>query len=579
MKGDIACRAERRLRLEMEKQALLSIKKRLDSLRFWMPASGLSKLVEETLSFMDGLEERLEAKAIVAVVGGTGAGKSTLVNALCGRDGTVKEGNDRPTTREITALARTPGDADLLVESFSGDDLVVRHDMGFRFRDVVLVDTPDTDSAECANYSQLLDGVLQLADALICVFPAQDPKRRDNLVRLAGKVAKYQAEHVFLVLNQCDRITEQELEEIRADFEQNIKKSWAKTGKVFLLSARSSLEKPNWIEGERPLHAINEFESLCAAIEELDGSHFADARIARARELRLETEDAIRRSIRDYGDWDDVHGRIKEFEKGLVERLLEEESNRVVLRSGELSSLLYKSVARRWHGPIGMYLQFGLVVRALGSALRHLNPFNWVRHPAAAFHDVTGVKRTPEEFLLEDSVSFDWDSVKGAVLEGWAELGFDLVNKFGMSPDFLDGEKAVDFKDMEESLQRCWPRHLGKVIDRMSSARSRPIVQFIAHLPLVSVAVFSLYKMLMTFFQMKYLPHDYYPQWGVIMLLLWMLPSWAVQSRAGRLGANFTEKLKSEILSSKIDVQILPLLQDIETIMSLSGHSPGHSRA
>ena len=44
MKGDIACRAERRLRLEMEKQALLSIKKRLDSLRFWMPASGLSKL-------------------------------------------------------------------------------------------------------------------------------------------------------------------------------------------------------------------------------------------------------------------------------------------------------------------------------------------------------------------------------------------------------------------------------------------------------------------------------------------------------------------------------------------------------
>ena len=165
------------------------------------------------------MEERLEAKAVVAVVGGTGAGKSTLVNALCGKDATVKDGNSRPTTRCITALSRTVGDANVLLENLKAGEIEVRQDFGFRFHDVVIVDTPDTDSSECADYSNLLDRVLQRADALVCVFPAQDPKRRDNLVRLAEKVSKYQAEHVFLVLNQCDRINEGELDEIRKDFD------------------------------------------------------------------------------------------------------------------------------------------------------------------------------------------------------------------------------------------------------------------------------------------------------------------------------------------------------------------------
>ena len=568
-RNTIVERAERRFRLENEKQALASVKSRLDSLRFWTPAAKLSNVVEETLSVVDGLADRLEAKAVVAVVGGTGAGKSTLVNALCGKDGAVKDGNSRPTTRSITALARTVGDADVLLENLKPGEITVRQDFGFRFHDVVLVDTPDTDSSECADYSDLLDRVLQRADALVCVFPAQDPKRRDNLVRLAEKVSQYQAEHVFLVLNQCDRITEGELDEIRRDFEQNIRKSWTKTGRVFLVSARASLENPNWTDGERPLHGVNEFAALCSAIRELDGSRFADRRIERARELRRETERYVRDCICECGDWDALCDDLKKFEGELVGRLVEEEADRLVSRTGDFSTLVYRRSAERWHGPIGFYLHAGMFIGSVVSALRYLNPFNWPKRAVAKFQGIFNKGRSDEESLCDESLEFDWDAVKGAVLDGWPGIGPELVGKFKMSPDLIDAEKAVVLDDLERTLMQQWHRSLNESVDKMARAKSRPFWQFTAHLPLVAMLSWSFYELIVDYCRGQYLPPAYFQHLGTIVLLLWLLPSWLVRSMIARSGPKAKEALKKDLVSSKVNASMLPVLQDVEAIISL----------
>ena len=565
-RGDIVERAERRFRLESEKKALASIKDRLDSLRFWTPAPQLSSVVEETLSVVNGLEERLEAKAIVAVVGGTGAGKSTLVNALCGKDGAVEDGNSRPTTRRITALARTAGDANFLLENLGAGEIAVKQDFGFRFHDVVLVDTPDTDSSECADYSDLLDCVLKRADALVCVFPAQDPKRRDNLVRLAEKVSKYRAEHVFLVINQCDRINEGELDEIRRDFEQNIRKSWTKTGKVFLVSARSSLGDPNWPEGERPLHGVNEFADLCSAIRELDGSRFADRRIERARELRAETEKYIRGRVGECGDWDAVCDALEKFEEKLVGRLVEQEADRIVSRAGDLSTLLYRGTAERWHGPIGLYLHVGLFVGSVVSSLRYLNPFSWPRRAAAKLQGVLGNGRTAEESLCDDSLAFDWDAVKGVVLEGWPEIGATLVNDFKMSPDLIDAEKAVVVDGLKTALRRHWPRSLKAGIGKMAKSKSHPFLQFVAHLPLVAMLSWSFYELIGNYCRGNYLPQAYFQHLCAIVLLLWLLPSWLVRSLIARSSSKARDGLRGELVSSKVSAAMLPVRHDVEIL-------------
>ena len=562
-------RAERRFKLESEKQSLLSIKARLDSLRYWTPAPQLSKVVDETLSVVSGLEERLEAKAIVAVVGGTGAGKSTLVNALCGKDGTVKEGNGRPTTRSITALSRTVGDADVLLANFKDGEIAVRQDFGFRFHDVVLVDTPDTDSSECADHSDALDRVLQCADALVCVFPAQDPKRRDNLVRLAEKVSKYRAEHVFLVLNQRDRIPEQELGDIRADFEKNLRKSWTKAGKVFLVSARAALENPRWTDGERSLHGLNEFADLCSAIKELGGSRFADKRIQRARELRHETEKYVRDRIGECGDWDALRDDLKKFDEDVVGKLVEQEADRLVSRAGDLSALLYRRAAERWHGPIGLYLHAGLFVGSAVSSLRYLNPFNWPQRAIAKFQGVFGKDRTVEELLCDDSLAFDWDAVKGMVLERWPDVGPSLVGKFKMSPDLIDAEKAFALADLEKALQMHWPRSLNAGIDKIARPKSRPLWQFMAHLPLVAMLSWAFYELIGSYCRGNYLPPEYFQHLCAIVLLLWLLPSWLVRSLIARSSSRAKKRLKKELVSSSVSASMLPVLHDIEVLVAL----------
>ena len=567
--NSIADRYSRRQRLKEEKDPLVSLKKRLDSLRFWRPAPDLSKVVDETLSVINELEERLEANAIVAVVGGTGAGKSTLVNALCGKDGTVKAGVGRPTTRNITALARTSGDANVLLGHFGPDEISVVQDCGFRFHDVVLVDTPDTDSSGCADYSDLLDRVLERADALVCVFPAQDPKRRDNLTRLAKKVAKYRAEHVFLVLNQCDRINKEELDEIRRDFEQNMRMSWTKTGSVYLVSARASLEKPDWPACERPLHDVNEFTALCAAIEGLDGAHFADKRIERARELRLETEAFVRNQVRTCGDWESVCRDVEKFEEDLSVKLVELGASRFVTRMGDLSSILYRNVAGRWHGPIGMYLHIGLFVRSVGSSLRYLNPFNWPGKVISRFQGALGKKHAEEGSLLDDAISFDWDAVKGVVLEGWPGISKELVDKFKMAWELRDGEKAVVFDNLEETLRREWPQNLSVAIDKMAKAKSLPFWQIFWHLPLIAMSCWALWQMFWTYCEKNYLPHDFYPHLGFILLFLWLVPSWIVQSRAGGAGAKIKEMMKKELMQSEVKTRMFPVLQDVKTLKDL----------
>lgn len=137
---------------------------------------------------------------LVAFIGGTGVGKSSLLNRLAGQ-AIAKTGVERPTSREVTlfhhhdfSLQRLPKDAPLssvrVAEHFDASN-----------QRVVWIDMPDFDSVEASNHRLVLDWLPYL-DVLIYVVSPERYRDAKAWQLLLAEGAK----HAWLfVMNQWDR--------------------------------------------------------------------------------------------------------------------------------------------------------------------------------------------------------------------------------------------------------------------------------------------------------------------------------------------------------------------------------------
>ena len=71
----------------------------------WEPMNRCRALINRLLTRVEHLRIRLEAPLVVATFGGTGTGKSTLVNALVGMECT-EIGRQRPTTTKPVLIVQ-----------------------------------------------------------------------------------------------------------------------------------------------------------------------------------------------------------------------------------------------------------------------------------------------------------------------------------------------------------------------------------------------------------------------------------------------------------------------------------------
>src|SRR5262249_32219195 len=130
-------------------------------------------LVSRLLDRLEPLRVRWEAPLVVATFGGTGTGKSSLVNALVGAEVTAA-GKERPTTRQPILLAHP--DTDLSQSQTPHDRVkIIRSDQPL-LRDIILLDCPDPDTSESDTESTnlgRLHELLPLCDVLLYVSTQQ----------------------------------------------------------------------------------------------------------------------------------------------------------------------------------------------------------------------------------------------------------------------------------------------------------------------------------------------------------------------------------------------------------------------
>lgn len=133
---------------------------------------------------------------VVAVAGGTGSGKSSLVNVLAGAPVT-EAGVLRPTTNEVVAVLPHGRPAPAILDRLGVLRRPVGHQVG-----VVLCDLPDLDSL-VTDHRQVARSILDHADGVIWVV---DPEKYADAV-IQGCVADYDDLPGPIVCAHADRLT------------------------------------------------------------------------------------------------------------------------------------------------------------------------------------------------------------------------------------------------------------------------------------------------------------------------------------------------------------------------------------
>ncbi|MEM7235517.1 MAG: dynamin family protein, partial [Planctomycetota bacterium] len=156
---------------------------------------GLRSSWEETSQ----LEAALDGGLLVALVGGTGVGKSTLINALAGEE-ISRSGDRRPTTDRVIVYRHRDASlaADVPIEDLSQPQVLHERD---ELEKVIVLDFPDFDSAD-TNHEAILGRYLPYLDLLFIVV--DDMKYGDRRLYDLLREVSQAAENLFGVVNKFD---------------------------------------------------------------------------------------------------------------------------------------------------------------------------------------------------------------------------------------------------------------------------------------------------------------------------------------------------------------------------------------
>ncbi|MBN2033584.1 MAG: GTPase domain-containing protein [Deltaproteobacteria bacterium] len=189
----------------------------------WEEISPLSESISVELQLLH-IKKRVPALWVV-LLGGTGTGKSTLFNALCGRH-LSETGVERPKTGgpilyahescelqknilfpEMEITTRPASDADSSPTSgLSGRLIVLEHNRK-EFSHLILADTPDLDSVDLANRA-VAENLYNLSDAVI--FVASQEKYADEVPSLFLQRVLKEERLCYFILNKAQDLSTKE---------------------------------------------------------------------------------------------------------------------------------------------------------------------------------------------------------------------------------------------------------------------------------------------------------------------------------------------------------------------------------
>jgi hypothetical protein len=302
----------------------------------WEPLRSCRALLKRVLGRVDSLRVRLEAPLVVATFGGTGTGKSTLVNALIGRE-CARTGRQRPTTTKPLLLVHP--DTDLGALGFATDEFDVSRVDAPLLQDIVLIDCPDPDTSENDAKGSNLQRLHQLVPHCdVLIYTSTQQKYR------SGRVA----DELGLASNGCRLLFVQ----THAELDQDIRDDWRRhlgahyeVPEVFFVDSLKGLKEQ--LAGSRPTGDLARLQQVLTT--QLSAAHRVQVRRSNLVDLLHSAVEHCRNTLRDYDpSLDQLEAALDNQHTRLVHSLADNLTRELKRSSALWERRLLASVTQLW---------------------------------------------------------------------------------------------------------------------------------------------------------------------------------------------------------------------------------------
>ena len=549
------------------------IRRWLDDCPAWDPAHKARGVVSRIIDRVHSLRIRLEAPLVVATFGGTGTGKSTLVNALVGTE-VSQSGRQRPTTTMPVLLVHPDFETSALGLDLSQFHLK-RLDVPV-LRDLVLIDCPDPDTSEAAatgsNLARLRT-ILPHCDVLLYVSTQQ----KYRSARIADELADA-ASGCRLVFVQTH--AEQD-SDIREDWRQTLTAGY-QVPEMFLVDSRRALA-----EQQQGLRPTGDFGRLLELLTNQLGTSRRVA-IRRANLIDL-LEEAFQTCRQDYDRHLPNVRRIQDVldeQRKKVRNALTEQLRDELLQSRNLwERRLLSAVTDRWG-----FSPFSSVLRFYNGLGAFIASFSFFRARSSAQMALIGALQGAR-----------W--LKSRVQEQEADSSLERLASFGITDQHLQearmiisghvrtaGIESAEFADrrdlkllrrqaaeVEGQFLGDARRSLDELINRVADLHAAPGIRLTFELLFASFLVFLIGRIGHNFFWSSFLAPvlgfrnspeplltvDFYIP-AIIFLTLWsgfLVIAFTWQLRRGL--SEQIQRLAESMVSSRLSDGLFPGLEAV----------------